>query len=1027
MANNAIDKLNATKAVEMKTVAEDKAISAGQVADLIAKAHQYENQYEPISKPDFDSLLSDVESIKDETLVSEDGDDISPRKWWATQEEHDLIDEAIQNAHNLQKPYTQEELDAAYHDLLEAMARFRRSRARGNTPNKNQLQNAITDAKELLDSLVTSEDGNDVPPSQQWVDEETWNNLQSAIQEAKDAINNPDLTVDQMNDILQNLESMKQAAENAKQGGTPVDKDGAQGSLGDAKDILGSATPSKDGNDVPPSEQWVPEDKWNDLDQAIKDVENALKDPNTTQDDLNEKLDQLEKAKDAFEQAKQNGITPDKTNLLNAIQEAKLAKDIPSTSTNGNDISPNKTWVTNIIRAALANAISEAETVYDSDNVTANQVDEATKAIKEALSLFNSLTKNGTDPDKNTLLNTINTAIGCMLNVKKSDDGSDVYIDEEWVISSVYDELQIAIISAQSLYQNVDATYDYVSLIISDLNNKIEKFNSNKQFGNKKKTKDFVPGTPLSNYSWEDLESWADDVYANQSKYQELIGQTKTINISGYGNVDFRLVALCHNFNGNTHSTPGTGYPLAYTWQATKSLLNLKQSEESSSNSLTPNDCGLGVWLRNTLLPLFPDDVSQFMESILVEHCWSISAYNNDPANTPNESDSLYYHGKLWLPSMAEICAVTNLKNTTPSNGSNSYPFITNGNEGSIFDYWKSHTTLSDHIITNLSGEKVEYWTRSLANGKFLATDRRLNYINTSGSASVDGKQLSAEGGAGIVPCFCTGKTSTKVQAFNNFGPGKKLDDVTWGDIYAKRNDAMENPSKYYNLIGTSKKFACSNKEYHAVLVDVGMSVNSNTERLGGFYFVVEELYERDVRWDNQNTVRENGYKTALINGSVEGVKTWSNKLPSILRAFVYSNKFFLITQKSPSNNPSNTKGTILSSEDYSSTFWVPSASELSKTTHMGSTKDSYSYSGNYYPFIEEANTYKWFSDTTSSNYQSRIRKHKPGSSTYEAYWTRSISDENPTTSARYVNASGVICSGAPIGSSMGLCMAFSI
>lgn len=89
-------------------------------------------------------------------------------------------------------------------------------------------------------------------------------------------------------------------------------------------------------------------------------------------------------------------IPADNTELDKAITEAKSAKTDIAVSTDGSDVEPTKKWVTKSEMDSFNNAITNAETVKNNNNATAEKITKAITALNGAKEAFVNAQKAGT-------------------------------------------------------------------------------------------------------------------------------------------------------------------------------------------------------------------------------------------------------------------------------------------------------------------------------------------------------------------------------------------------------------------------------------------------------------------------------------------------------------------------------------------------------------------------------------------------------------------------------------------------------
>lgn len=217
-------------------------------------------------------------------------------------------------------------------------------------------------------------------------------------------------------------------------------------------------------------------------------------------------------------------------------------------------------------------------------------------------------------------------------------------------------------------------------------------------------------GKDLLAYSWDELIELAKDP-TTAAEIDYMIGQSRPINIAGYGNVYFQLIGINHD-----DLATGSG-KAAMTFCAVSAFTTRKMN---ASNDTTGGWAAseMEEWLNSTLYNAFPDYLKKYIVEVKKKYkngaSGSVQAVNN----------------RLWLLSEKEL---TN---------STSY-----GNEGEIYEYWSQNNNNNARIKLDSAGKASYWWLRS------VHSSAAFRYVYSEGYLSHDG----ATSAYGVVPCFCIG------------------------------------------------------------------------------------------------------------------------------------------------------------------------------------------------------------------------------------------------------------------------------
>lgn len=217
-------------------------------------------------------------------------------------------------------------------------------------------------------------------------------------------------------------------------------------------------------------------------------------------------------------------------------------------------------------------------------------------------------------------------------------------------------------------------------------------------------------GKDLLAYSWDELIDLAQDP-ATAAEIDYMVGQSRPINIAGYGNIDFQLIGINHD-----DLATGSG-KAAMTFCAVSVITkhNMNVNNDTTGGWAASN---MEEWMNSTLYNAFPDYLKEHIVEVKKEYkngeSGSVQAVNN----------------RLWLLSEKELA------NSTSS-----------GDEGEIYEYWSQNNNNKALIKLDSEGLAASWWLRSVhsqAAFRSVINSGKLSYNN---AATTDG----------VVPCFCIG------------------------------------------------------------------------------------------------------------------------------------------------------------------------------------------------------------------------------------------------------------------------------
>jgi hypothetical protein len=194
---------------------------------------------------------------------------------------------------------------------------------------------------------------------------------------------------------------------------------------------------------------------------------------------------------------------PNKTSLIEKIDEAQDLLDSLVESDDGTDINENNYWVSSGDKRALELALEDARDIAGKPNATAKEIRLALEALTKAYNAADAAkqkgTKDGTgDPDPEPVVKTaleakIAEAQELLDSLMQSNDGTDVDKNKYWVISALKGSLAAAIAAADGVVNDADATEQDVQAALNTLTTAYNAANTAKQWGTKSGTGDPDP------------------------------------------------------------------------------------------------------------------------------------------------------------------------------------------------------------------------------------------------------------------------------------------------------------------------------------------------------------------------------------------------------------------------------------------------------------------------------------------------------------------------------------------------------
>ena len=185
------------------------------------------------------------------------------------------------------------------------------------------------------------------------------------------------------------------------------------------------------------------------------------------------------------------------------------------------------------------------------------------------------------------------------------------------------------------------------------------------------------------------------------SKYSNLVGQTKSIDIRGYGTFSFKLIGMCRDSDREAN-------PVGFTF-ACASIVTTHVMNSSNTTSGGWGSCSMRDWLQGAFLVSFPKAVSGAIREVAKKNT---SGYGSTTYDT------------VWLLSQTEVGLTTG-----DSEGAKYACFVDN----------------ASRIKKNASGSAGNWWLRSVQNSSYFRG------VNSDGSLYYGSDNYEY----GVVPCFC--------------------------------------------------------------------------------------------------------------------------------------------------------------------------------------------------------------------------------------------------------------------------------
>lgn len=217
-------------------------------------------------------------------------------------------------------------------------------------------------------------------------------------------------------------------------------------------------------------------------------------------------------------------------------------------------------------------------------------------------------------------------------------------------------------------------------------------------------------GKDLGAYTWQEFMQLVNDPANGADDFAYMVGQTKSLQISGYGDFVFRIIGVGQDVRASDSQ------PAKITFMIEDVLANHRMN---ASNTTTGGwaSSEMRSWLNSTILNALP----QYIVDGIIEVKKKYKNGADGSIQTCND--------KLWILSEKELTGTT-----------------THGDEGEFYEYWTLNNS-ADARVKRLNISASRWWLRSVNNNAmFYAVDQQ---------GKVDYQNAISD--RGVVFCFCIG------------------------------------------------------------------------------------------------------------------------------------------------------------------------------------------------------------------------------------------------------------------------------
>jgi uncharacterized protein YoxC len=398
-----------------------------------------------------DNAIRQAQKDLDGLKVSVDGSGVDSEDYWVTEAVRKAAQDGLDAARVLlvDEGATVDQVTAA----LDAISRAVDTVNGVKKPGKSDLADAISDAGETVDGLVSSVDGSDVSKDQYWVTQAAMDAVRVVVDEALGVLHDPAATPAEVAEAIQAVEDAVAGLD--PKPGIQVDKSDVGDAIKGLEDALEDLAVSElDGRDVARDLYWVDPGEKAELVKVVEDAKSVYNDADATADEVAQAVKDIAQAVKDLEDMKEPGKLVDKAALESAVERAGEVLAGLTVSVDGSEVSPDVDWVTQGEKDAAQKAVDDAKLVLDKPGVTEAEIAGALDAIREALDTLDGAGQ----PGKSDLAGAIADAGKTLDGLKTSVDGSDVSKDQQWYAQSDVDAVQVVLDEADAVLHDPDAT-----------------------------------------------------------------------------------------------------------------------------------------------------------------------------------------------------------------------------------------------------------------------------------------------------------------------------------------------------------------------------------------------------------------------------------------------------------------------------------------------------------------------------------------------------------------------------------------
>lgn len=332
--------------------------------------------------------ISEANAGKENTVVSEDGNDVPLGTFWVTNSVMTTFDAAIAAATQALSAKTQQAVDSAVNTLDTAINVFKNARQLGkmSSVNKTALNVKIAEAESIKTGVVVNTSAENVAQGMYWVTTQVMTTFETAINNAKQVKETAttqqeaDNAVETLNNAINTFTSARQTG--SKTSGFTEDELADLIAMANAAKT-GVSVSNANGDDISPLNFWVSQ-------SYLTDLENAISAAQTASGNIDSVYLALVTDLNNFNEAKVQGTIPDKDELLSLIDEVDEIRTYVAIASSAEQAPYDSYWATQEQWAPLNTAYSNAVNAYSDPNATKIEVDELTTVLENAIATFTS-------------------------------------------------------------------------------------------------------------------------------------------------------------------------------------------------------------------------------------------------------------------------------------------------------------------------------------------------------------------------------------------------------------------------------------------------------------------------------------------------------------------------------------------------------------------------------------------------------------------------------------------------------------